>query len=385
MKTKLLPCLEVFAERDDYVEIGIVKYPDYLESGLFGLTELFAVANRFAMSHKDKQHSVIRVTHWQASPTNPTRIELVFDSHPGASRSVPRILISPPSITEPISSEAATPYVNWLVRLHGRGTVVASICGGAFLLAEAKLLDGRTVTTHWFYADVFRQRFPAVDVDPNKLIIDDADIITAGGMTAWTDLGIFLIRRVLGPTVMLETARFMLVDPSGREQSYYGNFLPHLHHGDVEILKVQHWLQKNSCRNVDLTKMAQTAGLEVRTFIRRFKTATSLKPTEYCQRLRIGKAREMLECTRQSVEKISWAVGYEDPASFRRIFHKIVGLSPSEYRRRFSVGLDKENLERFWERREVISRESLPGRDSPTVPETLRGWSLRGGMIASSE
>jgi AraC-like DNA-binding protein/anti-sigma regulatory factor (Ser/Thr protein kinase) len=144
----------------------------------------------------------------------------------------------------------------------------------------------------------------------------------------------------------LETARFMLADPSGREQSYYGSFSPHLHHGDAEILKVQHWLQKNSCRNVDLTKMAKTAGLAVRTLIRRFKKATSLKPTEYCQRLRIGKAREMLECTKQSVEKISWAVGYEDPASFSRIFYKIVGLSPSEYRRRFTVKSANRKVER---------------------------------------
>jgi transcriptional regulator GlxA family with amidase domain len=96
-------------------------------------------------------------------------------------------------------------------------------------------------------------------------------------------------------------------------------------------------LQKTGCRNVDLTKMAKTAGLEMRTFMRRFKKATNLKPTEYCQRLRIGKAREMLESTNHSVERISWAVGYEDPTSFRRIFHRIMGLSPSDYRSRFAV------------------------------------------------
>jgi transcriptional regulator GlxA family with amidase domain len=370
VKTEKLPCIENFDERDDYVEIGIVKYAGYLESSLFGLTELFTVANRFAGTHKDKPYSVIRVTHWQASPTDRARVELVFDSHSEVSRTEPRILIAPPSL-EPISSEATTPYMNWLVRLHARGTIVASVCGGAFVLAEAKLLDGRTVTTHWFFADVFKERYPAVDVNPGKLIIDDGDIVTAGGMTAWTDLGIFLIRRLLGRTVMRKTARFMLVDPSGREQSYYGSFLPRLHHGDMEILKVQHWLQKKSCRNVDLTKMAQTAGLEVRTFTRRFKAATSLKPTEYCQHLRIGKAREMLECTKQSVEKISWAVGYEDPASFRRIFHKIVGLSPSEYRRRFTVGPAQKKGERVQKRQQVISGEYLPNRDFPAEQEAF--------------
>jgi transcriptional regulator GlxA family with amidase domain len=264
-----------------YVEIGIVKYPGYLESAVFGFTELFTVANRFASSHEDRLHPVIRVTHWQASLGKPRQVDLVFDSHPGIGRGVPWILIAPPSIAKPISSEAATPYAIWLARLHARGSIVASVCGGAFLPAEAK--------------------------------------------------------RLLGPTVMRETARFMLMDLSDREQSYYSSFLPRLDHGDAEILKVQHWLQRNGCRNVDLTKMAKTAGLEVRTFLRRIKKATTLKPTEYCQRLRIGKSREMLESTRQSIEKISWAVGYEDPASFRRIFHRIMGLSPSDYRNRFTV------------------------------------------------
>lgn len=86
VKTEQLLRIEDSEEREDYVEVGIVKYPCYLGSSLFGLTELFTVANRFARSHKDKQHSVIRVTHWQASPTNRTRIELVFDSHPEVGR-----------------------------------------------------------------------------------------------------------------------------------------------------------------------------------------------------------------------------------------------------------------------------------------------------------
>jgi transcriptional regulator GlxA family with amidase domain len=188
-------------------------------------------------------------------------VNLVFDSHPGIGRGVPWILIAPPSIAKPISSEAAKHYAIWLARLHARGSIVASVCGGPFLPADAKLLDGRTVTTHWYYADALRERYPAVVVDANKLIIDDGDMITAGGMTAWTDLAVRLIHRLLGPTVMRETAGFMLMDLSDREQRYY-SFSPRLDHGDAEILKVQHWPQRNGCRNVDLTKMAKTAGLE---------------------------------------------------------------------------------------------------------------------------
>ena len=329
-------------EQTSYVEVGIIKYPGYLESSVLGLTELFTVANRFVTSDMNAQHPIIRVTHWEGSPRNPRHIQRTFDSHQGARHAAPRILIAPASLARPIAQEEAAPYAAWLNRLHAHGSILTSVCGGAFLLAEAKLLNGRSATTHWYYADALRERYPAVNVQVEKIVIDDGDIITAGGMTAWTNLGILLIHKLLGSAVTLETARFMLVDPSGREQSSYSHFSPRLDHGDGEILKVQHWLQKNACRNVNLAKMAKISGLEMRTFIRRFRKATALTPTEYCQQMRIEKAQEMLVLTNHSVERVSWTVGYEDPASFRRVFKKIVNLAPKEYRSLFQVrSLDK--------------------------------------------
>ncbi len=112
---------------------------------------------------------------------------------------------------------------------------------------------------------------------------------------------------------------------------------PNLHHGDAAILRVQHWLQTNGARDVDVGMMAQQAALEERTFLRRFQKATGLKPTEYCQHLRVGKSREMLEFTRQNVDQIAWSVGYEDAGAFRKVFHKLVGLSPGQYRERFAI------------------------------------------------
>ena len=193
------------------------------------------------------------------------------------------------------------------------------------------------------YVEIRRQllvrgELAKLESKPLEVVIDDGDIVTAGGMTAWTDLGLRLIQKLMGSAVALETAKYMLLDPSGREQSFYKSFLPRFDHGDVEILKVQHWLQKNGCRNVDLSKMAKKSGLELRTFMRRFQKATTLRPTEYCQHLRIGKARGLLESTKKPVEKISWEVGYEDPASFRKVFQKVLGLSPREYRKRFAIG-----------------------------------------------
>lgn len=196
-------------------------------------------------------------------------------------------------------------------------------------------MDGRSATTHWGAADEFRTRFPDVNLDVDRLIIDDGDIITAGGMMAWTDLGLSLVDRYLGPSAMLETASTMLIDPPGREQRYYSTFVPSLSHGDTAVLDVQHWLHASFSGDIVLADLARKSGLEERTFLRRFRKSTGMTVTEYVQRFRMNKAREMLQFGTEAVELIAWRVGYTDPSAFRKMFLKIVGLSPSEYRRRF--------------------------------------------------
>jgi transcriptional regulator GlxA family with amidase domain len=172
---------------------------------------------------------------------------------------------------------------------------------------------------------------------PRKLIIDDGDIITAGSVMAWVDLGLNLIERFLSPIVMLATARFFLVDAADREQRFYASFAPHLGHGDKPVLKVQHWLQQHIAESPSVAAMATGVNLVKRTFLRRFHKATGMTPTRYLQHLRIGKARESLEFSMLTINEIAWMVGYEDPGSFRKVFQHIMGLSPGDYRRRFGI------------------------------------------------
>jgi transcriptional regulator GlxA family with amidase domain len=136
---------------------------------------------------------------------------------------------------------------------------------------------------------------------------------------------------------MVETSRFFLVDAGGREQRHYGSFAPRLSHGDEAILKVQHWLLAKGARAVSIADMAREAGLEERTFLRRFKAATGVKPTEYAQCVRMEKARELLQFTKRPIDQVAWSVGYEDSTAFRRVFNRLVGLSPGDYRRRFGT------------------------------------------------
>lgn len=317
-------------------EIGLMIYPDALLSAVYGLSDLFMVANQMAMNHEGVTAPPIRVSHWQAPEDAPDAIACVRDTLPGTPNK-PVVLIAPPSLGLPLAPEKAAPFAAWLKARYAEGATACSVCAGSFLLGEAGILQGRSSTTHWFYADSMAQRFPGTVVEQDKLMIDDGDIITAGGFMAWTDLGLRLVNRICGPTVMMETARFMLVDPPGREQRFYASFAPRLHHGDQAILKVQHWLQANGARDVSLKNMAAQAGLEERTFLRRFHRATGLKPTEYCQHLRVGKARERLEFSHDSIEQIAWEAGYEDAGAFRKVFHKIMGLTPAAYRDRFNI------------------------------------------------
>lgn len=319
----------------ELVEIGLVIYPGVQEAAVLGLTDLFLLANRLAKA-RSLDAMRLRISHWRAEEGSKAPIRS-FDSEPDAPGKGPAMVILPPTLGEPIAREAAAPYAEWLRARHAAGATLGSVCAGAFVLAEAGLLSGRAATTHWAYRDALAERFPDIALDADKLVIDDGDIITAGGYMAWTDLGLKLVDRVLGPTVMMETARFMLVDPPGREQRFYSPFAPRLNHGDEAILKVQHWLQARGARDVTLRTMAEHAGLEERTFLRRFRNATGLKPTEYCQHLRVGKARELLEATTRSVDQVAWDVGYDDPGSFRKVFARITGLVPGDYRRRFGA------------------------------------------------
>ena len=318
-----------------HVRIGILLYPGAQTSAVLGLTDLFKVACRTA---DNAEHATPRLLVRHLRIEGDEEPVVVFDSDPdatGEDTGPCDVLILPPSLEPPISAEAAAPLARWLRTRHGEGSVLASVCAGAFLLAETGLLAGRTIITHWGSADAFRNRFPDVALDIDRLIIDGGDIISVGGLMAWTDLGLKLVERFLGPVVMAQTARMLLIDPPGREQRYYSGFAPRLTHGDAAIIKAQHFLQANGGREARLAILAKQAGLEERTFLRRFQKATGMTATDYAQRLRVAKAQELLQFGHSPIERIAWEVGYSDPGAFSKIFFRIVGLSPGEYRQRF--------------------------------------------------
>ena len=317
------------------IEIGLVVYEKAQMAAILGLTDLLTVASKIAAKRQDTTDLPLQVSHWEISGVK-QQPKRTFSSDLDSVGRLTAVII-PPTLEAPIAKQAAEPWLEWLKEQHSTGVILSSVCAGAFLLGETGLLSKRKATTHWGYAEDFKQRFPDVELDVDRIIIEDGDIVTAGGAMAWTDLGLRMIDRFLGSQVMNETARALLIDPSRREQCYYSAFSPILTHGDAAILKVQHWLQKTEAQDIDLSTLANCAQLEERTFLRRFHKATGMTSTEYCQRLRIGEAKDFLQFSSSPVEQIAWKVGYSDASAFRKIFKRLVGLTPSEYRRRFNT------------------------------------------------
>lgn len=316
------------------LEIGLLLYPGVQLAAVYGLGDLFGVANNMAASQAREGVDRLRVSHWQVDEAG--QVRRVFDSLPQAD-GMPQVVILPPCLDAAAGYALDAPYCTWLGLQHAAGVTLASVCAGAFPLAEAGLLDGRSVTTHWALAGELAERYPNVHVLPERMVVDDGDLITAGGLMAWTDLGLALVTRLLGPTIAAETARFLVVDLNRESQRQFSSFVPGFDHGDAAVLNVQHWLQGSAMAEATLASMAARAGLGERTFLRRFRAATGMKPTEYCQQLRVTKAREMLEFTRHSIDQVAWEVGYRDAGAFRKVFARLVGLSPGDYRKRFGT------------------------------------------------
>ena len=227
--------------------------------------------------------------------------------------------------------------INWLIEQSNSGACLSSVCAGSFLIAQTGLLSGKQATTHWILAKQFQERFSDVILKKEKMLVDEGDFITAGGVTAYMDLSLCIAGKYGSRELVSSLSKLFLIDPARRTQSSYMVYNACKQHGDIEILKVQEWIESNYSELITISTLASIAGLGERTFARRFKKATGDTPIEYLQQIRIEIARDMLETTNNTVDSITQDTGYEDVSSFRRLFKKYTGLSPSGYRKKFSA------------------------------------------------
>lgn len=217
----------------------------------------------------------------------------------------------------------------------GRGTRIASICTGAFVFAATGLLDGLRATTHWLGAAELAARYPAVEVDPDVLYVDNGQFLTSAGAAAGLDLCLHMIRRDHGSAVAADAAR-MAVTPLEREGGQ-AQFIvtPPVAPQGAELEPLLRWMEANAARDLALAEIADHAGMSTRTLNRRFREQTGTTPLQWLHRARIRQAQHLLETTKHPVDLIANRVGFGSATAFRDRFKRIAGTSPNAYRAAF--------------------------------------------------
>jgi transcriptional regulator GlxA family with amidase domain len=233
--------------------------------------------------------------------------------------------------------ERNAPVLPWLRSWHNRGANIASVCSGVGLVAATGLLDGRRATTHWALAERFRKEYPKVDWMPELMVTEDRGFYCGGGVHAALDLSLYLVEKFCGHEVAMQSAKAMLIETPRAWQAGFAIVPLKTEHSDDSIARAQQWLHQNFHRSFPLGAPAHRVGMSLRNFVRRFKQATGDSPLMYLQKLRIAAAKRLLESDHRTVQEISDAVGYQDVAFFRDLFHRHTGVSPSAYRQRFGV------------------------------------------------
>jgi len=232
---------------------------------------------------------------------------------------------------------AAPEVVDALQRAHRRGARLVSFCTGAFALAAAGVLDGRRATTHWDAADDLRRQYPAIDVDPDVLYIQDGDVWTSAGSAASIDCALAIVRADHGAEVANDLARDLVVPPhrQGGQAQFVAAPVP-LDRGPDPLAESLDWALERLDQALTVGDLAEHAHLSPRQFNRRFRDATGTTPHQWLLAQRLLLARRLLETTDVPVEQVAERAGFGSPAALRLHFQRSLHTSPQAYRRVFA-------------------------------------------------
>lgn len=247
------------------------------------------------------------------------------------------LLIIPPAFGNTgagvLANAEAIPYFK---KLHKNGTSLASLCVGAFLLAETGLLNGKKCSTHWAHITEFKEKYPLVEVEDGAVITEQDNIYSSGGANSLWNLILYLVEKFSDRETAIMISKYFALDIGRDSQSQFAIFKGQKNHGDAGIQKVQAYIEENYDDKIVIEDLANLVHVGRRTFERRFKDATTNTPIEYIQRVRIEAAKKFFEASRKNVTEVMYGVGYTDTKAFRDIFRKITGLTPIEYRNKFA-------------------------------------------------
>jgi transcriptional regulator GlxA family with amidase domain len=239
---------------------------------------------------------------------------------------------------KPVDDEPPAPLLRALRRAHDRGARIASLCSGAFVLAAAGLLDGKRATTHWMYAARLAERYPAIDVDPDVLYVDEGSVLTSAGTAAGIDLCLHMVRADYGAEVANVYARRMVVPPhrDGGQAQFVD--MPIGSSENTALDATLDWALQNIEHPLSVDDLAKHASMPPRTFARHFRAVTGTTPLRWMVNQRVIAARRLLESTNLPIDIIAGRTGFGSAPTMRAHFARIVGTSPQSYRHTFRRG-----------------------------------------------
>ena len=324
--------------------IAILAYEDAVLSSISGAVDMLNVANGHLMSLGKEPFF---------------KIELISDGAPkGVQLSTPAQLQCRLSLEEASDADIIlvpafngnpdevlkkhARLVEWIGEQYAAGKEIGSLCFGAYFLAEAGLLSGKSATSHWLAIPDMRVRYTDIKLLPDALMTDKDGIYTSGGALLSWNLVIYLIEKFVSREVAIGVSKMFNIDLDKGAQSHFSVFQGQRSHSDEAILNAQDFIESKYNEPISVEQVAGKAHMSKRNFIRRFKAATGNTPIEYIQRVKVEVAKKALEKSAGDVNSVMYDAGYNDVKTFRKVFREVTGMTPQDYRRKFSsVGARK--------------------------------------------
>jgi len=319
--------------------VSIVTYPGVEIIDLTGPMEVFAFANNALQRSGICGELAYPMQVLAATPgpvTSSCGLQIIADkAYSDVQDGVDTLLIAG---TPDVSCLLCDPALqDWIRTMAPRVRRLASVCTGAFLLAESGLLDGRRATSHWDYCDWLARDYPSVNVDPDRIFVRDGSISTSGGITSGIDMVLSMVEEDWGSELALLVARYLVVflkRPGG--QSQFSAYLTS-EAARPELKDLQAWIMLHLTDDLRVETLAERICMSPRNFARFFQAETGMTPAKFVEMARIDAARHYLGSTKLSIEAVAEKSGFGDPERMRRAFIRQLGVNPQSYRERFGL------------------------------------------------
>ncbi|MBW4033085.1 MAG: helix-turn-helix domain-containing protein [Acidobacteria bacterium] len=300
--------------------------------------EFGVVCEVFGIDRSDSGGPAFEFTIATAEP-GPVRTSLGFDMFIDQDLSVAAdadLIAVPAHLTGGAEDEPTDERVLQALRdAEARGAWLLSVCSGAFVLAEAGILDGRRATTHWMHADRLRRHYPKTEIDADVLFVRDGKVVTSAGTAAGIDAALHIVRTELGAAATNVIARRMVVPPQrdGGQSQYIESPIPEVR--TDSLAAVTEWMLAHLDADLTIDQLARRALMSPRTFARKFRAESGTTPAAWLNRQRILRAQQLLEQTDEGLEQIARLTGFGAASVMRHHFLKVLQTTPTNYRRAF--------------------------------------------------